>query len=57
VVDFRGWRALFGEKRRHFSARDYRRYRTAITVLATKLGWSIQETDAVVWEIDRRRSA
>jgi hypothetical protein len=57
VVDFRGWRAIFGEERRYFSARDYRRYRTAIATLAKKLGWSVQETDSVVWEFDRRRSA
>jgi hypothetical protein len=57
VVDFRGWRALFGEEKRHFSTRDYRRYRSTIARLAGSLGWSIQETDAVVWELDRRRSA
>jgi hypothetical protein len=55
VVDYRGWRTLFGEERRHFSVRDYRRYRTAIAKLADRLGWPVQETDAVVWEFDRRR--
>lgn len=56
VVDFRGWRVLFGEEHRHFSVCDYRRYRRAIATLASRLGWPIHETDAVVWELDRRRS-
>jgi hypothetical protein len=57
VVDFRGWRAVFGEDRRQFSSRDYRSYRTAVAKYAEKLGWPIQETDAVIWEFDRRRTA
>jgi hypothetical protein len=56
VIDFRGWRALFGEERQHFSVGHYRRYRRVIAQYAKRLGWSIQETDAAVWALERHRS-
>ena len=56
VIDFRGWRAIYGEDRRAFSITDYLRYRTAVGTLAAQLDWPVQEADLAVWEYDRRRS-
>ncbi len=56
VVDFRGWRAIFGEDRRRFSIPDYCRYRSKIAGYAKRLGWTVQDTDAAVWAYDRQRS-
>lgn len=54
VIDFRGWRAAYGELRRDFSIPQYRRYRNDVTALANRLRWSTQETDLAIWELDRR---
>ncbi len=56
VIDFRGWRALFGERRAAFSVGDYSRYRAEVARLAVKLGWPVQEVDLALWEYDRRLS-
>jgi hypothetical protein len=57
VIDFRAWRALFGDKRASFTIPDYLRYRLEVARLATDLGWLVQETDLALWEYDRRRHA
>lgn len=54
VIDFRGWRQVFGAKREAFSLRDYRRYLREIARFAGELGWSVQEVDLAIWEYDRR---
>jgi len=54
AVDFRGWRAMYGEKRSAFDIPSYMRYLSEIRRLAGELGWSVQETDLAVWEYDRR---
>ncbi len=56
VVDFRGWRAIFGEVRRGFDIPAYLRYLGEIRKLAQELGWSAQETDLAVWEYDRSKN-
>ena len=56
VVDFRGWRALFGEDRRAFTTNQYLAYRAAVHCIAHMLDWSVQETDPALWELDRRQS-
>lgn len=56
VIDFRGWRSVFGEDRRAFSITDYLRYRTELARIAADLGWPVQEADLAIWEYDRRRS-
>jgi len=56
VIDFRGWRAVFGEMRNNFTIKDYLRYRTEVARFAAELGWSAQETDLAIWELDRRHS-
>ena len=53
VIDFRGWRAVFDEKRSAFDISFYIRYITVIRQFALELGWPIQETDMAVWEYDR----
>jgi hypothetical protein len=53
VVDFRGWRAVFGEERTAFSIPDYLRYRTEVAKLAEELGWAVQETDLAIWTYDQ----
>ena len=55
VVDFRGWRTVFGEKRESFSITDYLRYRAEVARLAADLRWPVQEADLAIWEYDRRR--
>jgi hypothetical protein len=55
VVDFRGWRTVFGEERESFSIADYLRYRAEVARLAADLGWPVQEADLAIWEYDRRR--
>ena len=56
VVDFRGWRAVFGEDRKSFSIRDYWRYRSEVARIAADLGSPVQEVDLAIWEYDRRQS-
>jgi len=53
VIDFRGWRQVFDERRTLFSIRDYRRYLGQIRQLADVLGWDPQEVDFAIWEYDR----
>jgi len=53
VIDFRGWRQVFGEEKRTFSIRDYKKYLCAIHRLANELGWKVQEVDLAIWEYDR----
>jgi hypothetical protein len=57
VIDFRGWRSVFGEDRKGkpFLIPDYLRYRAEVAKIAEQLGWSVQETDLAIWEYDRRR--
>jgi hypothetical protein len=56
VIDFRGWRQLFDEKRDVFSTPDYKKYMYKIRQLANELGWPVQEADHAIWEYDRRSS-
>ena len=56
VIDFRGWRAVFGGSQTAFTVTDYLRYRCEVARLAAKLGWPVQEADAAIWEYDRKRS-
>jgi thermostable 8-oxoguanine DNA glycosylase len=53
VIDFRGWRQVFGEERTTFSVSDYRRYLRKVQNLAQELGWPVQEVDLAIWEYDR----
>lgn len=53
VIDFRGWRQIFGEVRTTFSISDYKRYLCEIKRLAVELGWPVQEVDLAIWEYDR----
>ncbi|WP_322489612.1 hypothetical protein [Chloroflexus sp.] len=55
VIDFRGWRQIFGEAKRTFSVADYKRYLRAVKRLAAELGWLVQEVDLAIWEYDRSR--
>lgn len=57
VIDYRGWRGLFGEDRRAFTTAQYLAYRAAVDCIANVLDWSVQETDHALWELDRRQSA
>jgi hypothetical protein len=54
VIDFRGWRAMFGEKRPAFDIPSYIRYLSKIRQFSQELGWLVQETDLAIWEYDRR---
>lgn len=56
VIDFRGWRQVFGKEKRAFSVTDYERYLAHVRALADRLGWPAQEVDLAIWEYDRRNS-
>lgn len=53
VIDFRGWRQVFGRERTTFSISDYKRYLHRVRHLASELGWSVQETDLAIWRYDQ----
>lgn len=56
VIDFRGWRQVFGEGETVFSIPKYKRYLREVRRLADELGWPVQEVDHAIWEYDRRNS-
>lgn len=53
VIDFRGWRQVFGEEKTTFSVSDYKRYLREVRRLALELGWSVQEVELAIWKYDR----
>lgn len=56
VIDFRGWRQVFGQNSNGFYINDYKRYLHEIRKFSNQLGWSAQEVDHAIWEYDRRNS-
>ena len=56
VIDFRGWRQVFGMEKRYFTLNDYKRYLKEIKRLAGELGWLPQEVDLAIWEYDYQTS-
>jgi hypothetical protein len=56
VIDFRGWRRLFGTEKTAFSVSDYKDYLAELRRLAGELGWRVRDVDEAVWELDRRMS-
>jgi len=54
VIDFRGWRQVFGEEKAGFSIADYKRYLKEVRRLADQLGWLPQEVDLAIWAYDRK---
>jgi hypothetical protein len=54
VIDYRGWRQVFGSSRTVFTIPDYQRYLRQLRVLAGELAWPVQEVDLAIWEYDRR---
>ena len=55
IVDRRGWRAVFREERESLNPYDYWPYWKAVSQLGSELGWTLQETDRAIRELDRRR--
>ena len=56
VIDFRGWRQVFGMEKSYFTLNDYKRYLKEVKMLATELGWLPQEVDSAIWEYDRQKN-
>jgi len=56
VVDFRGWRQIFGTEKSFFTINDYVQYLKEIKKLARTLNWLPQEVDLAIWEYDRVRN-
>ncbi|MGE3388237.1 MAG: hypothetical protein AB7K41_16030 [Bdellovibrionales bacterium] len=54
IIDFRNWRQLYGEKRHAYSIKDYIAYLNKIKLCAKELGWTVQQVDAAIWELDKR---
>lgn len=53
VIDFRGWRQVFGERKSTFTISDYKRYLQQLQDIAAALKWPVQEVDLAIWEYDR----
>ncbi|MCD6290720.1 MAG: hypothetical protein J7M34_09485 [Anaerolineae bacterium] len=53
VIDFRGWRQVFGEEKAGYSIADYKRYLKEVRRLADQLRWCPQEVDLAIWAYDR----
>jgi hypothetical protein len=53
IVDRRGWRAVFGKERESFAPIDYWAYHEAVAQLGIELGWTLQETDMAIRQLDR----
>ena len=51
-IDFRSWRAAFGEEKKRFGFGDYERYLAWIRNCARELGWLPQEVDLALWAYD-----
>lgn len=54
VIDFRGWKQVFGEDKKFFTINDYLRYLKEIQKISLELMWPVQEVDLAIWEYDRR---
>jgi len=54
VIDFRGWRQVFGEKRETYTVPQYKRYLCEVRRIARELEWPVQEADLAIWEYDLR---
>lgn len=54
VIDFRGWRQVFGDKRPNFSIPGYLRYMQHVWRLADELSWMPQEVEHAIWYHDRQ---
>ena len=55
VIDFRGWRQIFGRKKNSFSTVDYVTYLHEVRRLAAVLKRPVREVDETIWERDRAR--
>jgi hypothetical protein len=56
VIDYRGWRQVFGKESTAFSIADYKRYLGEIRRLAEELDWPVQEVDHTILEYDKRHN-
>jgi hypothetical protein len=56
VIDYRGWRQIFGNKPYSCTINNYKTYMREIRRLSEELGWPVQEVDLAIWEYDRRNS-
>lgn len=56
VIDFRGWRQIFGVKKQVFTLSDYKQYLKEIRRLSSELGFLPQQVDSAIWEYDRENS-
>jgi len=58
VIDVRAWRQLFpgARKRPPFTVTDYRKFMAELRALANRLGYTPQEIDVALWELDASRS-
>jgi hypothetical protein len=56
VIDFRGWRQVFGENKTSFSVPNYQRYLDRIVRFAVELRWYPQEVDLAIWALDIDRN-
>jgi thermostable 8-oxoguanine DNA glycosylase len=53
VIDYRGWRQVFGEEKNSFSIPDYKKYMSMLRKLANELNWPVQEVDLAIWAYDK----
>jgi hypothetical protein len=53
VVDFRGWRQLYGVKPKNLGIAEYWRYLKDVRIIGKELGWDPLDVDIAIWEKDR----
>ena len=54
VIDFRGWRQIFGEEKKYsnYTTKEYISYLTIIRQMATYFGLTTQQVDMAIWQYD-----
>lgn len=54
VIDFRGWRQVFGEVKKYsnYTTKEYICYLTIIKQMATYFGLATQQVDMAIWQYD-----
>lgn len=50
IIDFRNWKALYGEDKKNFTTPEYKRYLLDVRDLASKLDCDVQEVDYLLWK-------
>jgi thermostable 8-oxoguanine DNA glycosylase len=50
IIDFRNWKVLYSEDKRHFTVPEYKKYLADVRQLAEQLDCDVQEVDFLLWK-------